>query len=158
MAAKDKLGKGGDAGAWAAQGDRYLRRLLADEELRSTLIGAYTSARSAYGRLSDGKGHTHGLFEDPKLQQELLAAATALREATSTFKEPAPKLRKPPARRRRRGRRGLLLLVVGGGLAIALSEDLRAKVLNTLFGSEEEFDYSSTTAPATPAPAGVAGD
>ena len=157
MAAKDKPGKGRDAAAWAAEGDRYLRRLLADEELRSTLAGAYTSARSAYGRLSNGKGHTHGLFEDPKLQQELLAAATALREATSTFKEPAPKLQKRP-RRRRRGRRGLLLLLVGGGLAMALSEDLRAKVLNTLFGSEEEFDYSSTTTPATPAPAGVAGD
>ena len=33
-------------------------------------------------------------------------------------------------------------------LAIALSEGLRSKVLDLLFGAEEEFDYSSTTTPA----------
>ncbi|HEX7610481.1 MAG TPA: hypothetical protein VF380_07400 [Solirubrobacteraceae bacterium] len=156
MAAKDK-GKGGEA-AWTAQGDRYIQHLLDDEELRTKLLGAYTSARSAYGRLSNGKGHTHGLFEDPELQQQLLAAATALREATSTLKEPAPKKKAKAPKKRRRGRRGLLLLLAGAGLAIVLSEDLRSKVLDMLFGSEEEFDYSSTTAPATPAPAAVAGD
>jgi hypothetical protein len=155
MAAKDKSGKSGEA-AWAAHGDRYMQRFLEDEELRSKLLGAYTSARSAYGRLSNGKGHTHGLFEDPKLQQELLAAAVALREATSTLKEAAPKPK--AAKKRHRGRRGLLLLAVGAGLAIVLSEDLRSKVLDMLFGSEEEFDYSSSTAPATAAPAGVASD
>ena len=32
--------------------------------------------------------------------------------------------------------------------ALALSEGLRSKVLDMLFGAEEEFDYSSTTAPA----------
>ena len=42
-----------------------------------------------------------------------------------------------------------------GVLAIALSEDLRTKVLDLLFGAEEEFDYSSTTAPAEPAPVGA---
>ena len=33
------------------------------------------------------------------------------------------------------------------GLALALSESLRSKVLDALFGSEEEFEYSSTTTP-----------
>ena len=42
-------------------------------------------------------------------------------------------------------------------LALAVSESLRTKVLDMLFGAEEEFDYSTTTAPETPAPAGVAG-
>jgi hypothetical protein len=42
---------------------------------------------------------------------------------------------------------------VAGVLAVALSEGLRSKVLDLLFGAEEEFDYSSTTAPAEPAPA-----
>ncbi len=51
----------------------------------------------------------------------------------------------------------LLLLVVGSVLALALSATLRTKVLDLLFGAEEEFDYSPTTAPETPAPAGVAG-
>ena len=38
---------------------------------------------------------------------------------------------------------------------MALSESLRSKVLDLLFGAEEEFDYSSTTAPSEPAPTGV---
>ena len=47
----------------------------------------------------------------------------------------------------------MLVLAAGGLLAIALSEGLRSKVLDLLFGAEEEFDYSSTTSPAEPAPA-----
>jgi hypothetical protein len=34
-----------------------------------------------------------------------------------------------------------------------VSEDLRNKVLDALFGAEEEFDYTSTTSPPAPAPA-----
>jgi hypothetical protein len=51
-------------------------------------------------------------------------------------------------RKKRRGfGRILLLAVVGGGLALALSEDLRKKVLDALFGAEEEFEYTATTTP-----------
>lgn len=49
----------------------------------------------------------------------------------------------------------LLLLLVAGILAMVLSKDVRSKVLDMLFGSEEEFDYSSTTMPATDAPVGA---
>jgi hypothetical protein len=151
MAAKDRFGKAGDA-ARAAQSNRYLKRLVEDEELRSNLLSAYVAARSAYGRMSNGKPATQALFEDRKLQKELKQAANSLREATSS-------LREPPKRTRRRGGLGRSLLLLAGGavLAIALSESLRSKVLDLLFGAEEEFDYSSTTAPETPAPAGVAG-
>jgi hypothetical protein len=45
---------------------------------------------------------------------------------------------------------------VGTGLALVLSKDLRSKVLDLMFGSEEEFDYSSTTTPPEPAPAPAA--
>ncbi len=145
MAAKKKASRITES-AWANQGERYLQRLLEDEELRGRLVGAYTSARSAYGRL------THALFEDPKLQKELLAAATALREASSSLMEPAPK-----PRRQRGARRTLTLVLVGAALALVLSSDLRKKVLDLMFGSEESFDYSSTTTPATPAPEPVAG-
>ena len=146
MAAKDKIGKAGDA-ARAAQENRYLRRLLQDEELRGSLLTAYAAARSAYGRMNNGKPATTALFEDRKLQKELKEAANALRDASTA-------LREPPKRRRRRGgfKRALVLLTVAGVLALVLSEDLRSKVLDVLFGSEEEFDYSSTTAPAEPAP------
>jgi len=39
-------------------------------------------------------------------------------------------------------------VLVGAGLALALSEGLRKKVLDALFGAEEEFEYTSTTTPA----------
>jgi hypothetical protein len=146
MAAKNRSGKSGEA--WRAQGERYVQRLLEDEGLRSNLLGAYASARSAYGRLGNGKGPTHALFQDPKLQRELLDAANALRSASASLGSDAP----APRRRRRRGR-GLMLVVVGAALAIALSSDLRSKVLDLLFGAEESFDYASTTTPPTPAPA-----
>jgi len=151
MAARNRSGRSGEA-AWRAQGERYVQRLLDDEGLRSNLLGAYTSARSAYGRLSNGKGPTHALFQDPKLQKELMEAANALRNASTALGADAPK-----RRRRRRGRRPLLLAFVGAGLAIALSSDLRNKLLDLLFGAEEAFDYQSTTSPPAPAPAGVAG-
>ena len=149
MAAKDRIGKATEA-ARTAQRNRYLQRLVSDEELRGTLMQAYGAARNAYGRMANGKPPTKAIFEDRKLQRELKEAATALRQASSA-------LREPPRRRRRGGaRRSLLLIAVAGILAIALNEGLRSKLLDLLFGAEEEFDYSATTAPAEPAPAGAA--
>jgi len=58
--------------------------------------------------------------------------------------------------KRRRPGRFLLLLAFGALLALVLSSGLRSKVLDLMFGAEEEFDYTSTTSPATPAPAGAA--
>ncbi len=43
----------------------------------------------------------------------------------------------------------LFLLLLGSVLALVLSKDLRGKLLDALFGAEEEFDYSSTTMPAS---------
>jgi hypothetical protein len=150
MAARDKIGRAGEV-ARAAQRNRYLQRLVEDEELRGSLLTAYGAARSAYGRMNNGKPPTQALFEDRKLQNELKQAANALRDASTA-------LREPPGRRRRHGGMGrkLLLLAVAGLLALALSEGLRSKLLDLLFGSEEEFDYSSTTVPSEPAPAGAA--
>jgi hypothetical protein len=151
MAAKDKLGKAGEA-ARQAQQSRYLQRLLEDEDLRTNLTAAYGAARGAYGRLNNGKPPTQALLQDRKLQNELKEAASSLREVSISLREP------PKASHRRRGLgRSLVVLAIGGVLAVALSESLRTKVLDLLFGAEEEFDYSSTTAPQTPAPAGVAG-
>jgi ferric-dicitrate binding protein FerR (iron transport regulator) len=149
MAAKDRIGKAEEA-ARAAQRNKYVQRLIEDEDLRASLLAAYGAARNAYGRMSNGKPAARALMEDRKLQRELKEAANRLREASDS-------LREAPRRRRRGGvGRALLLLVVAGALAMVLSEDLRSKVLDLLFGKEEEFDYSSTTAPAQPAPAGAA--
>lgn len=148
MAAKDRFSQAGEA-VRAAQRNRYLQRLVQDDELRGSLIAAYGAARNAYGRMSNGKPATQTLFEDRKLQRELKEAANALREASSA-------LRSPPKRRRRGGIGGTLLLVITAAvLAMVLNEGLRSKVLDLLFGSEEEFDYNSTTTPSQPAPTGA---
>jgi hypothetical protein len=149
MAAKDSIGRAGEA-ARKAQRNRYLQRLIEDEDLRGSLLTAYGAARSAYGRMSNGKPASKAIFEDKKLQRELREAANALRDASSSLKE-------GPKRRRRGGLgRSLMLLMIAGAFAMVLSEGLRSKVLDLLFGAEEEFDYSSTTAPAEPAPVGAA--
>ena len=153
MAAKDKLGKASEA-AKTATGNRYVQRLLEDEELRSNLVSAYGAARGAYGRMSNGKPPHEALLEDKKLQEELGNVVAALREAGESLRE-APAAKAP--RRRRGFARTLLIAGLGAGLAIGLNKGLRAKVLDMLFGAEEKFDYTSTTAPSAAAePAGVA--
>jgi len=146
MAAKKTAANVG-ASALALKDSPYVQRLVEDAELRENIREAYESLRKAYGRLSNGKAPAKALLDDKKLQKELRSAAVSLRDAGEALRE-GPKRRK----KRRWGRR-LLILVVGAGVALALSEGLRQKVLDLLFGAEEEFDYSSTTTPATPAPA-----
>jgi hypothetical protein len=48
--------------------------------------------------------------------------------------------------------RALLLALVAAALAVALSEDIRGRVLDALFGAEEEFDYVPTTVAPQSAP------
>jgi hypothetical protein len=149
MAAKQKAAKGAAtaSSAYAAvKTSPYVQRLIEDAELRDNIREAYESARKAYGRLSNGKAPTKALLEDKKLHKELSNAAENLRDAAAALKAG------PKKKKKRRLGRVLLLAVVGGALALALSEGLRSKVLDLLFGAEEEFDYSSTTAPPTPAP------
>jgi hypothetical protein len=47
-----------------------------------------------------------------------------------------------PKKKKRRGRKLLFLLMIGGAFTLVLSEDVRNKALDALFGSEEEFQYS----------------
>lgn len=134
-----KAGAGAYAAGRAARSNPYVQRLVEDDELRDNLRTAFESARKAYSRMN-GKGPTR-VMEDKKMQKDLKEAASSLREA-------ADALRGAKAKRKRRRGRGVLLLFVGAGLALALSEGLRKKVLDALFGAEEEFEYSSTTTPA----------
>jgi hypothetical protein len=150
MAARDKAAKAGSAYQSVASSP-YVQRIVQDPELRDNIRGAFETSRRAYGRLANGKAPSKALMEDKKLQRDLREAAASLRDVGVALKE-GPKKRK---RKRRLGRR-LLLLVVGAGIALAASESLRSKVLDALFGAEEEFDYTSTTAPTTPAPSAEA--
>ena len=148
MGAKKNAAKAGAAAA-AVKRSPYVQRLAEDEELRQNLWSAYESARAAIGRLQNGKHPTKQIFDDKRLQKDIKSAAESFRDASVALRE-APK-------RRRKGGLGKLILIgiVGGGVALAVSEDLRKKLLDALFGAEEEFEYTSSTAPAsTPTTAG----
>ncbi len=134
MASKKKIA-GKTAKAKAESARPYVQRLIEDDELRDNLREAYDAGRHAYSRASGAK-RPSDVLEDKKLQKDLREAAHALRDATGALRE-GPK-------RGGFGRK-LMLLIVAGGLALAVSEGLRKKVLDALFGAEEEFEYTSTT-------------
>jgi hypothetical protein len=127
-----------------ARANPYLRRIVEDEDLRENIADAYESARKAYARLSNGKSPSKQIFDDKKLQKEIKNAAESIKDASVALRE-APK-------KKRSGGFGKVLLigVAGAGVALAVSEGLRKKVLDGLFGAEEEFEYSSTTTASTP--------
>src|SRR4051812_47890653 len=123
MAAKStKAAK--DAAAAAAP---YVQRVMSDEDLRDNVRVAVESAREAFGRLQTGKGTAKVVLDDKKFKKSVSEAATALKEASDS-------LREAPKRKRRGGLfRKLLLLTIAAGIALAVSEDLRNKVLDKLF-------------------------
>jgi hypothetical protein len=146
--ANKKVQKAGKA-AQSARSNPYVQRLIEDEDLRKNIAQAYEHARNAYTRLSNGKSPTKQLFDDKKLQKHIREAAGSVRDASVALHE-------APKKRKKRGVGRLLLLgVVGGAVALAVSEGLRKKVLDALFGAEEEFEYTSTTSsPPSSTPAG----
>jgi hypothetical protein len=146
MASKKKKAAKGAAGAVAAgkaaTQNPYVQRLANDEELRENLQTAFESAKKAYERMSNGKGPAKALLDDKKTQRELKEAASSLKDAADALRGSKGK------KKRRRG--GLFtLLLVGGIAALVLNEGLRKKVLDVLFGAEEEFEYTSTTTPSS---------
>jgi hypothetical protein len=139
--------------AQKARENPYVQKLVNDDDLRANLAQAYESARKAVGRLNNGKSASTQIFDDKKLQKDIRKAAESFRDASVALRE-APK--------RKRGGiklgRLVLLAVIGAAAALALSEGLRKKVLDALFGAEEEFEYTSaTTASTTPAADEAAG-
>jgi hypothetical protein len=138
-----KAGAGAIGAAQAARNNPYVQRVVEDDELRDNLRTAYDSAKKAYERMSNGKGPAKALLDDKKTQKELKEAASSLKEAADTLRG---------AKKKKSGGglgRKLLILAVGAGVALALSEGLRKKVLDALFGAEEEFEYTSTTTPSS---------
>jgi hypothetical protein len=142
MAAKKKAAKAQKA-AVKARYNPYVQKLIDDEDLRENVVDAYEAVRSAYGRVSNGKSTTDQIFGDKKLQKQI-------REASENIRDVAVALHEAPKKQRSGGIGRLLLVgIVGAGLALAVSEGLRKKVLDTLFGAEEEFEYTSTTSSPT---------
>ncbi len=144
MAARTKQARKAASTA-AATTSPWVQRLAEDEELRDNFRVAFEAAKDAFERITDSKSPREAVG-DKRVQQDIKQAADALKDAGSALKE-GPKKHK--AKKRGAGRK-LFVLVVGFAIALALSEDLRSKLLDALFGKEEEFDYGST-APSTPA-------
>lgn len=143
--AKKKQKAAAAAGAvTAARSNPYVQRVVEDDEIRDNVRVAFEAARDAYDRLASGKAVSKTLTDDKKFHKDLQTAAEALKDAGSSLREPKKKKRKGGLLRK------LLVLGVGAGIALAVSSDLRSKVLDALFGAEEEFDYTSTTAPSSP--------
>ena len=133
--------KAGDA-ARSVASNPYVRRLLEDEELRDNIRVAFEAAKDAYNRMSNGKGPAKSLLDDKKVHRDLSTAAESFKEAADAI------------RGKRRGGgfglgKALLIGIVGAALVLILSEDARNAVLDKLFGPEEEFEYTSTTTPAS---------
>jgi hypothetical protein len=120
-----------------AKSNPFVQQLMNDAKLRKNVQTAVASGKKAYGRVSNGKVPARALLEDKKLHGDLGKALSAARDATITI-----------TAKRKRARKGLTfgrLLVVGGvgtGVAMAASGKLRSKVLDMLFGAEEEFQYT----------------
>jgi hypothetical protein len=132
----------------------YIQRVIQDATLRENVRTAYDSTRSAYGRLTNGKAPAKALLEDKKLQRDLQNAVEALREASNALSE-APK--KPKPRKRGGFGRKIMIVGLGFGLALAGSEKLRTKVLDMVFGKEEEFEYTPPPATASTPPSSPVG-
>jgi hypothetical protein len=136
MARGSTVSKAADAYS-AARSHPYVQRLIEDEQLRNNLRDAYGAARHAYDRITKNGKPAQRLMDDKKVQRDLRNAADSLREASDQLR----------GRRKRKGRLGRLILLgaVGAGITLALSESARKAVMDSLFGAEEEFEYTSTT-------------
>ena len=116
-----------------------MQRFVEDPELRDNVREAIEHARKAYKRLSNGKGPAKALMEDKKLQKELHAAPTHLKDAGDQLRG---------KRKKHRGRKLLMLAVIGAIAFVVLNEGARKTLMDKVFGAEEEFEYTSTTSPA----------
>lgn len=134
---KTKAARAGDIYGTARE-NPYVQRLIEDDELRDSLRNAAEAARGAYSRATgNSKGAVKAVTSDRKVQKDLRTAAESLRQASEQLKAP----------RKRKSRLGRLILfaLVAAGVALVLSEDARKTVLDTLFGAEEEFEYTSAS-------------
>ena len=96
------------------------------------------AAKAGAGAFAAGKAvrsnqYVQRIMEDDELRENLRSAFVSAKKAYGRVNGKG---------------RLLLLAVVGAAAALALSEGLRKKVLDALFGAEEEFEYTATTTPA----------
>ena len=117
--------------------NEYLRRIAEDPKVRENARVAYQSAREAFDRISAADNPAAAILDDAKVRRSIKRASDAALEARDRVVSP-PKSHLV---------RNLLIIVAGAALAVAVSAALRDRILDLVFGAEEEFDYVPTTAP-----------
>ena len=159
MAKRKKTAQALDGSAALSEVQTIVRRLVEDEDLRDGVGQAIESSRRVYDRVSSTRKPSK-LLEDKKLQDDAIDALDAIRSVSIALTGVGKSLPSPKSLKKQRKKSGFgrLVVVVGIGTAVAVaaSDGLRSKVLDTLFGAEEEFQYSpppppaATDAPGTP--------
>lgn len=125
----------------------YIQRVIEDGTLRDNVTNVIESGKGAYERLASNGAPHKAVLEDNKLHEHVESAAASIRDIALALNDVDVKHKQPFKKKKRRGRK-LLVLLVGAGVALAVSESLRNKLLDALFGKEEEFQYT----PPAPAP------
>jgi hypothetical protein len=151
MARRKKAGAGADTSG-ISEANPTVGRLVEDAELRATLREAVQSAERAYTRLTSKRRGEPRIAVDKKLKAELQSAVKQLKRVSGKFGEPAAKAK----RKRVRPVRKVVLLLTGSAAVVVSCPWMRGKVLDALFGAEEEFEYSPPPVPepsAAPVPA-----
>jgi CHASE3 domain sensor protein len=136
----DKISEAADQ----AKENPYLNKIIEDKELRENAVAALQSVKSAFDQAKEkGFDNPAEIVQDEKIKKQLKKAAGTLKETGDEIASAGKKKRHPL-------RKLVAIAVIGGIIAIVVSEDARKAVLDTLFGAEEEFEYTSTTsAPAS---------
>jgi hypothetical protein len=130
----------------------YIQRVIEDGTLRDNVTNVIESGKGAYERLASNGAPHKAVLEDDKLHQHVESAAASIRDIALALNDVDAKHKQPFKKKKHRGRK-LLLLLVGFGVALALSEGLRNKLLDALFGKEEEFQYTPPASAPTEPPA-----
>jgi hypothetical protein len=130
----------------------YIQRVIEDGTLRDNVTNVIESGKGAYERLASNGAPHKAVLEDDKLHQHVESAAASIRDIALALNDVDAKHNLPFKKKKKRGRK-LLVLLIGAGVALALSESLRNKLLDALFGKEEEFQYTPPASAPTEPPA-----
>jgi hypothetical protein len=151
--ATEAVASGGDEATVAAQENPLVQRLIDDADLRGELHRAATATAKALDRLGSGKRATaKALRDDDQLPADLHTALDSLGATVAKLGKTKRGKRSKPDKPRGGLVPKLTLLTLAGGIALATNEGLRSKVLDALFGAEEEFQYTPPPAPVPDAP------
>ena len=126
----------------------YIHRVIEDGALRDNVTNVIESSKGAYERLASNGAPHKAVLEDDKLHGHVESAAASIRDIALALNEVDAKHNQPFKKKKQRMVASCCCCWSAPALALALSESLRNKLLDALFGKEEEFQYT----PPAPAP------